>query len=331
MRRRMFKAAAAALVAAAAASLSAPLWAQESRYPSKPIRFIVPAAAGGPSDVVARLVAEKLAQALGQPVLVENKPGASLTLGTAAVAQASPDGYTLLFTTSTPIVMVPATLKKPPYDVQRDLTAVSHLGTTPLVLYVNATTPIHTIRQLVEAAKARPEAASYGSYGVGSTAHVLGEMLNKQTGVNMVHVPYKGVAPELQDLVGGQIMTATADIGTAAPLVKAGKIRPIAVTGSKRSSQLPEVATFTEQGISGMEPFSPWWGVFAPAQTPKAIVDQLSSEVAKIVRGGEVHARLVGFGVDPTGTTAAQGMDITRADMARWQAIIREVSYINFE
>lgn len=326
--RRQFLGAAVAACLVCATNVS---WGQDPRYPTKSIRFIVPASAGGPSDVVARLVAEKLGQALGQPVLVENKPGASLTLGTAAVAQASPDGYTLLFTTSTPIVMVPFTLKKPPYDVQRDLTTVSHLGTTPLVLYVNAASPIHNVRELVAAAKDKPDSASYGSYGTGSTAHVLGEMLNRQTGLKMVHVPYKGVTPELQDLIGGQILTATADVGTAGPLVKAGRIRPIAVTGNKRSSQLPDVPTFAEQGVSGMAPFSPWWGVFAPAQTPKPIIDQLSKEVAKIVQGGDVHARLLDFGVDPTGTNAAQAAEITRADMARWQAIIREVSYINFE
>lgn len=326
MRRIFLRAAALASLA-----LLLPAAAQDVRYPTRPLRFIVPASAGGPSDVVARLIAEKLGQALGQAVVVENKPGASLTLGTAAVAQAAPDGYTLLFTTSTPIVMVPFTLKKPPYDVQKDFTNVSHLGATPLVLYVNAGGPIHNLKQLIEAVKAKPEAGNYGSYGNGSSAHVLGEILNRQAGVKMVHVPYKGVAPELQDLVGGNILTAVADIGTAAPLVKGGKIRPIAVTGTKRSSALPDVPTFAEQGISGMEPFSPWWGLFAPAQTPRAIVDQLSAEVAKIVKSPDLHARLLGFGIDPTGTTSAQGNEITKADMAKWQAIVREVSYINFE
>jgi tripartite-type tricarboxylate transporter receptor subunit TctC len=328
MRRTLLKA--AAIIAAVYAMPSA--WAQDApAFPKKPLRFIVPAAAGGPSDVVARVVAEKLGQALGQPVLVENKPGASLTLGTAAVAKAEPDGYTLLFTTSTPIVMVPFTLKNPPYDVRKDLTTVSHIGSTPLVLYVNATSPVQNLRQLVEGVQAKPEAGNFGSYGNGSTAHVMGEILNRQLGLQMVHVPYKGVAPELQDLIGGQIMTAVADVGTALPLVKGGKIRPIAVTGTKRSPVLPDVATFGEQGIAGMEPFSPWWGVFAPQQTPRAIVDRLSTEIAKIVHTPEVHARLLGFGIDPSGTTAAQANEITRTDMARWQAIIRDVSDINFE
>lgn len=302
-----------------------------ARYPSKPIRFIVPASAGGPSDVIARLIAEKLTQSLGQTVLVENRPGAGLVLGTNAVAKADPDGYTLLFTTSTPIVMVPFTQKKVPYDVQKDFTTVSHIGTTPLVVYVNGSTSITTVRQMLDVAKAKPETANYGSYGNGSSAHVLGEFLIRQTGVKMTHVPYKGVAPELQDLVGGQIMIAVADIGSAAPLAKAGKIRPIAVTGTKRSSVLPDIPTFAEQGITGMEPFSPWWGLFAPQQTPKAIVDQLSAEVAKIVRTPDFNARLVAFGIDPSGTTSAQGNELTRVEMAKWQAIIKDMSHINFD
>jgi len=327
MRRTLLKTTLAVL----ACTIASAAWSQDARYPTKPIRFVVPAAAGGPSDVVARLFAEKLGTALGQAVVVENKPGASLTLGTVAVAQAQPDGYTLLFTTSTPIVMVPFTMKKVPYDVQKDLTTVSHLGSTPLVLYVNGTSPVQNVKQLVDAVKAAPDKANYGSYGNGSSAHVLGEMLNRQAGMKMVHVAYKGVAPELQDLLAGNIMTAVADIGTASPLVKAGKIRPIAVTGNKRSASLPDVPTFAEQGITGMEPFSPWWAVFAPAQTPRPIVEQLAGELARIVKLPDMQARMLGFGIDTTGTTPAQANEITRADMARWQAIIRDVSYINFE
>ncbi|SCK10455.1 Tripartite-type tricarboxylate transporter, receptor component TctC [Variovorax sp. HW608] len=326
--RRTFLTCALATVAAA---MAPPVRAQASPYPTRPVHFIVPASAGGPGDVIARLFAEPLGRALGQPVIVDNKPGASLTLGTAAVAQAQPDGYTLLFTTSTPIVMVPFTMKKAPYDVQRDLMPVAHLGSTALVLYVNASSAIHDVKQLVTAARSQPQAANYGSYGNGSSAHVLGEMLNRQTQLSMVHVPYKGVAPELQDLVAGNLMAAVADIGTAAPLVKAGRIRPVAVTGTKRASALPDVPTFAEQGISGMEPFSPWWGVFAPAQTPQPIVNQLSVELSKLVRQPEMQARLFALGIDATGTTSSQAAEITRAEIAKWQSIIRSVSYINFE
>ena len=326
--RRIFLSCALAAVATAVAPSG---WAQSDGYPHRPLRFIVPAAAGGPGDVMARLFAERLGRALGQAIVVENKPGASLTLGTAAVAQAQPDGYTLLFTTSTPIVMVPQTMKKAPYDVEKDLLAVSHLGSTSLVLYVNAASPIRNLEQLKQAAQAQPQSANYGSYGNGSSAHVLGEILNRQLVLSMVHVPYKGVAPELQDLIAGNLMTAVADIGTAAPLVKAGRLRPIAVTGSKRASTLPDVPTFAEQGVSGMEPFSPWWGVFAPARTPPAVVERLSQALAKVAHEPEMQTRLLGLGIDATGTTSAQATEITRVEVSRWKKILGEVSDINFE
>ena len=318
----------------------APLWlaaatvsatAQDDAYPNKPVRFIVPAAAGGPTDVVARLAAERLSVSLGQPVLVENRPGASLMLGTSAVAKSAPDGYIMLFTTSTSIVMVPFSLKNVPYDVQKDFTTVSHLGSTPLVLYVNATSSITNVKQLIDEIKAKPQSANYGSYGNGSSAHVLGELFVRQAGVKMVHVPYKGVAPELQDLIGGQILMAVADIGSAAPLVKGGRIRPVAATGTRRSSVLPDVGTFAEQGVSGMEPFSPWWGVFAPRQTPQAVVDKMSGEIAKLVKTPDFNARLLAFGIDPTDTTPAQANELTRGDTARWQAIVKDLSHIQFE
>lgn len=305
-------------------------FAQE-RYASRTIKFVVPSGAGGPTDAFARMIAEKLSSSLGQPIVVENKPGASLILGTSAVAQAAPDGYTLLFTTSTPLVQVPYTVKNVPYDVQRDLTGVSHLGSIPLVLYVNASSPVTNLRQLLELAKQKPEQANYGSIGTGSSFHILGEYMIKQAGVKMVHVPYKSVVAELQDLVGGQLLTAPADISAAAPLVAAGKLRPIAVTGSKRSALLPDVPTFGEQGITGMEPFMVWWGVFAPAKTPKPVVDQLSAEIVKIINSPEGKARLASLGADATGTDAARTNEITRSEMARWQQIIRELSYIKFD
>lgn len=300
-------------------------------YPNRVVKFIVPASAGGPSDIVARLVADKLSQSIGQPVIVENRPGGSLMIGTAAVAKSEPDGYTLLVTTSTPIVTVPFTMKNVPYDVQQDLITVSHLGSTPLVLYVGNNTPAKNLKDVLEIAKAKPASANYGSYGTGSSAHILNEHMIKQSGVKMVHIPYKGVAPELQDLVGGQILTGVADIGSAAPLVQGNQIRPVAVTGSKRSALLPEVGTFAEQGIAGLEPFSPWWGVFAPRKTPKPIVDKLSAEIQKIVRSPEFNAKMASLGIEPTGLLVDDADRATREEMARWQKIIANLSDIKFE
>ena len=311
--------------------LAASAQTAEQNYPTRVVRFIVPASAGGPSDIVARLVADKLGQALGQPVIVENRPGGSLMIGTSAVAKSEPDGYTLLVTTSTPIVTVPFTMKNVPYDVQQDLITVSHLGSTPLVLYVASASPANTLKDVLEIAKAKPEQANYGSYGTGSSAHILNEHVVRQTGVKMVHVPYKGVAPELQDLVGGQILTAVADIGSAAPLVKGGQIRPVAVTGSKRSTLLADVPTFAEQGVTGLEPFSPWWGVFAPRKTPKAIVDKLSAEIQKIVKSPEFNAKMASLGIEPTGMSSEEADRTTRDEMARWKGIIANLSDVKFE
>lgn len=321
-----------AMIAATALIGATAAMAQSAdNYPNRVVKFIVPASAGGPSDIVARLVADKLSQSIGQPVIVENRPGGSLMIGTAAVAKSDPDGYTLLVTTSTPIVTVPFTMKNVPYDVQQDLITVSHLGSTPLVLYVSNNTPAKNLKDVLEIAKAKPASANYGSYGTGSSAHILNEHMIKQSGVKMVHIPYKGVAPELQDLVGGQILTGVADIGSAAPLVQGNQIKPVAVTGSKRSALLPEVGTFAEQGIAGLEPFSPWWGVFAPRKTPKPIVDKLSAEIQKIVRSPEFNAKMASLGIEPTGLLVDEADRTTRDEMARWQKIIANLSDIKFE
>ncbi|MFM1987665.1 MAG: hypothetical protein RJA99_622 [Pseudomonadota bacterium] len=301
------------------------------RYPSRPVRFVVPAAAGGPSDLVARMVAQRLGDALGQPVIVENLPGAGMALGTQTVARAAPDGQTLLFTTSTPIVMTPFTVKKLTYDVKKDFATVAHVGTTPLVLYVNAAVPARDVAELVALAKAKQGELSYGSYGVGSSAHVLMEYLAREQGVRFVHVPYKGVSPQVQDLAGGQIAAAVADVGVPAPFVRNGRIRPIAVTGTRRAAALPDVPTFAEQGIRGMEPFSPWWGLFAPSATPAPIVARLATETVRIVRTPEFVAKLRELGGDATGESAEAAGAMVRDEWSRWERIIGSLSDISFE
>ena len=326
MRRYIFATFSCLLLLAPISSMHA-----QDRYPSRPIRLIVPLPAGGPTDAFARMLGEKLSQDLGQPVVVDNRPGASLMIGTAAVAKAEPDGYTLLFTTNAPIVQVPFTVKNVPYDVQKDLTALSHLGTTPMVLYVSASSSITSLKQLFDAAREKPASANYGSIGNGSGFHILNEYMIKQAGVGMVHVPYKSVIAQLQDLVGDQLLVATADISAAAPLVKGGKVRPIAVTGAKRSSLLPDVPTFAEQGIVGMEPFVVWWGVFAPQKTPKPIVDQLSTAITRFMHSPETRTKLVATGAEPTGTGSAQANEIIRQEMVRWQQIIRDLPQIKFD
>lgn len=301
------------------------------RYPSKPIKLVVPASPGGPSDVVARLFAERLSPALGQPVVVENRAGAAQTLGTATVAKADPDGYTLLFTTSTPIVTAPATLTNVPYDVTRDLVAVAQFGTTPLVLYGNANAGASSVKDMISLAKAKPGAITYGSYGTGSSAHLLVEYLSRQVNIELIHVPYRGVAPQVQDLVAGQIAFAVADIGIPAPFVKAGKLRALAVTGTHRASALPDVPTFGEQGIVGMEPFSPWWGLFAPIGVPRGIVQRLSVETVKIAKSADFGERLAGIGGTPTGIPFPEANELMLKDLARWREIVAQMPGVRLE
>jgi len=300
-------------------------------YPTRPIHFVIPTPPGGPNDVIGRLIADRLSRSLGQPVIVENKPGASQTLGTAFVAKARPDGYTLLFTSSTPIVMAPFTNKKLPYDATRDLVVISHVGTTPLVLYANAATGARSVKDVIRLAKAQPDAISYGSYGNGSAAHLLGEYFSRQAGLRLVHVPYKGVAPEIADLVGGQVNLGVADIGVPAPFVKAGKLRAVAVAGARRSAVLPEVPTFAEQGIAGMEPFTAWWGMFAPHGTPAPIVERLAAEVGRIVKSPDFAARMTSFGGEPTGLSGGAADAILREELAHWQKIVADLPDIKFD
>lgn len=300
-------------------------------YPSKPVTLVVPAAPGGPTDVIARMLSERLATALGQPVLVDNKPGATQMLGTHAVARSNADGYTLLFAPSTPIVIVPFTIKQVPYDVKRDLVMVSHIGSTPIVLCTNTSTPVHSIKELVGMAKSNPGALSYSTWGNNSSGHLLGEYLGKQTGIQMIHVGYRGMGPAVSDLIAGQVTFGMADAGTAAPHIKGGKIRALAVAGNSRSHALPDVPTFAEQGIAGMEIFSPWFAVLAPKATPKPIVDKISAAIVRIVKMPDFSERLVTFGVTPTGLEAAESTALLNKELDLWQKTIRALPDIKFE
>jgi tripartite-type tricarboxylate transporter receptor subunit TctC len=317
---------------APAAALAVPAWAQAPRFPTKPITFVVPAPAGGSSDVIARLIAERLAPVIGQPVVVDNKSGAAQTLGTGFVARAEADGHTLLFTTSTPLVIAPFTHKSLPYDMKRDFTMVTHIGSTPLLLYAHPSLPVSSLTQLLAYARSKkPEELNYGSYGNGSSAHLMGELLNKNASIKLLHVPYKGTAPMIQDLVAGIVQLAICDIGVPAQFVKAGKLKPLAITGTARSPALPEVGTFGEQGVDGMQPFAPWWGVLAPAATPRPIVELVSAEIVKIVKTPDVQSRFAAYGLDATGTTPELGQAMLNADLAQWQKIVAGLPGLKFD
>ena len=311
------------LLAGAAAALAAPtLLRAQPAWPSRPIRIVVPYTPGGFTDVTARLVAQKLQERLGQPVTIENKPGANSIIGVDIVAKAPPDGAT--FGVVIAAYAANTTLyPKLPYDPKRDLAAVSLIGISPLVAAVNNDAPFKTAVELIAYARAHPGKISFGSSGGGSAAHLTTEYLKALTGTYMVHIPYRGAAPALTDLMGGQIQLF---FDAASGLInpgKTGKVQLIGVASERRLSALPELPTFIEQGVKGFTG-STWAGMLAPAGTPKEIVKRVADEVARIVRLDDVKARLEAMGTIPVGGTPQEFETFLAAETAKWGKVIRD-------
>ncbi len=284
---------AVAAIAAACALNSTPATAQG--YPAKPLRIINPLAAGGNVDIVARGVAEHLGRALGQQVLVENRPGASALVGTRYVRNQPADGYTLLAIANT-FARVPALVTDPGYDPVRDFTGVSQTCDIPMVLVVNPSLPVRSVKEFIALAKRRPGELTYGSAGNGGTGHVAAEMFSQQAGIRLMHIPYKGNAPAMTDLVGGQIMLLFDQVSTSAGYIKSGRLRPLGVTTRTRSPLFPEVPTIDEAGLRGFED-STFNGLMAPAGTPREILERLRGEVVKAVAAPALRERFDRIGV----------------------------------
>ena len=305
---------------AMAATLAAPV-AFAQAWPAKPIRIIVPYPPGGFTDVTARLIGQKLQERLGQTVVIDNKAGANGTIGVADMARSAPDGYTFSVVIAAHAAN-PSLYAKLPYD-PRDLAAVSLIGQSPLVAAVNKDTPFKTARELVDYAKRNPGKLSYGSSGNGAAAHLTTELLKSMTQTDMVHIPYKGAAAALQDLMGGQIQLL---FDAASGLInpgKTGQVQLIGVAAERRLPMLPDVPTFIEQGITGFTG-STWAGLLAPARTPPAVIKQLSEEIARIVRLDDVKARLEGMGTLPVGSTPDEFTAFIDAEGVKWGKVIRD-------
>jgi tripartite-type tricarboxylate transporter receptor subunit TctC len=281
--------------------------ASTASYPSKPVRMVVPYAPGGVADIVARLLAERLSQNLGQPVVVLNKDGAGTIIGTDYAAKSAPDGYTVLLT-STAIVMNASTGRKLPYDLRRDLSPLSIFYIQPNVLVVHPSVKAVSVKELIAYAKANPRKLRYGSSGVGAVIHLYTELFATSTGITLTHVPYKGVAPAMVDLVAGQIDLMFAGILNAGPHVYAGKLRALGISTRERSATLPDVAPISEQGVPGFD-VKTWYGLFVPANTPRSIMDRLHAEVAKIAAMPDFRERLEAHG----GEAVALGPDVFKA------------------
>jgi tripartite-type tricarboxylate transporter receptor subunit TctC len=308
-----------ALLALSLGALSGPVAAQE--YPNKPIKFVVPYPPGGGTDVVARIVNEPLATALGQPIIIDNRGGAAGNLGTDIVAKAPADGYTILFTLSSHTIN-PKLYERLPFDVERDFIPVSLVALIPQILVVNPSVPITSIKELIAYAKANPGKLNYASVGIGSPAHVAGELFKQKTGIDMVHVPYKGGGPAITDTIGGQVQLAFVSLPAALQHVKSGRLRAIAVTSAKRSASAPDVPTIAEAGVPGYEAAT-WTGVIGPAGLSRPVLLKLNAAVNHAIESPAFLARFAKIGDEPAGGTPEDFAETIRRDSAKWAEVVK--------
>ena len=291
-------------------------------YPSKPVRIIVPFAPASTIDIIGRIIAPKLSEALAQPVLVDNRPGAGGAVGMEAAAKAAPDGHTIVIGALGPLAMNPALYPKTPFDPVRDFAAVSLLATGPVVIAVHPSVPVKDVKELVALAKQRPGQLNFGSPGVGSSPHLTGELLKMLTGVDIVHVPYKGNSEALTDLISGRVSIVFTGVPPVVPMVKAGRAKLLATTGRQRLAQLPDVPTIAEAGYPGAQVLI-WYGAVAPAATPKDVIARLNREIVKVMQVPDVRERFSQQGIDPETSTPEQFAQLVREEYARWTKVIR--------
>ena len=296
----------------------------EDNYPSRPVQLIIPFAAGGPTDIVGRIMGAKMGQLLGQQIVVEDKAGAGGNIGADFVAKSSPDGYTLLFATVSTNAINPGLYKHMPYDAVRDFAPIGRVGVTPTILMVNPSVPATDVKSLVALIKANPGKYNYGSSGLGSILHLCGEEFKALAGgLDIVHVPYKGSAPMDTDLMGGQITMAFDATPTSLPLSQSGKVRAVGAGMATRLAAMPDLPTLQEQGLKGYECYT-WNAVLAPAGTPKPIVDRLNAAINKSLADPVVSGALQKAGIDPTpGSTPASTADFVKTEIAKWAPIIK--------
>jgi tripartite-type tricarboxylate transporter receptor subunit TctC len=301
------------------AALALPAAAQT--YPARPVRVIVGFTPGGGVDINARMLAPKLTEYLGQPFLVENRPGAGTNIANELVAKSPPDGYTLLCTTPALAINM-ALYAKLPFDALRDFVAISVFSESPNVLVVNAKLPAASVRELIEMARKSPGRLNYSSAGVGTTQHLSAELLKLRTGTFIVHIPYKGTSPSLTGLIAGEVDLSFANIPAIQAHVKSGRLRALATTGARRDLQLPEVPTMKEAGVEGLN-VTVWYGLLAPAGTPREIVQALAAATARATRDGELRKRMLEQGADPVGSSPEEFGKLLREEVARWAEVVR--------
>ena len=305
------------MAAGVAGASVAPVWAQD--YPSKPVRIMVSTAPGGMADTLGRLLASHLTQAMGQQFYVENRGGAGNIIGIDAVAKSPPDGYTLLVCAGT-IAVNHIMYKKMPYDVERDLAPITQLVSLPNVLVVHPSQPYKTLADFIAAAKKQPGKINYASAGIGSNLHLSMELLKALAGINVTHVPYKGVGPAMSDLLGGHVASMVSNIASAKQHVITGKLRALAVTSRGRAAALPDVPSMAEAGVKGYEVLN-WFGMFAPAGTPQPIITRMNAEAKKMLTAPEMQKRLVNEGAQAVNSTPAEFAAFVKAEMDQWTKV----------
>jgi tripartite-type tricarboxylate transporter receptor subunit TctC len=302
--------------------LVASLAAFAQSYPSKPIKIVVPYPPGGFNDTLGRTLAAKFSEAWGQPAFVENKPGGNTLIGSDLVAKSPPDGYTLLVV-AFPFAVTPSLIRNMPYDTLRDFAPVILAAQSPNLLVVNPQLPVKSVAELIALAKSQPGKLSYASTGNGSSNHISMELFKSMAGVDILHVPYKGSAPAVTDLLGGQVTVMFDNVPNVLPQVKAGRLRALGTSGTKRTPLAPDVPTVSEAGVPGYE-VTVWFGLVAPAGTPREIVQKLNAEVTKILAMPDVRERFLAQGVEPVGSTPEQFGDHIRSQMAKWAKVVHD-------
>lgn len=307
----------------AIALLGGTVAAHAQSYPAKPIRWVVPYPAGGGSDFLARTIGQQLSQQISQPVTVDNKPGGNTAIAASEVARSAADGYTILSADNGTMVFNTALYSKLTYNPEKDLTPVTLMGRFPMILVVGPNSDVKDAKDFVAKAKAAPGKISYGSADAGSPHHLAMELLKVNSGLHMVHIPYRGAAPALTDLAGGQVNAMMVDLAAGAGFIKGGKVRPLAVANPTRLPQLPDVPTFAELGFKGVEA-SAQVGIVAPANTPADTVAALQKQVATAIQQPAIRQKLIDFGIEPVGSTPQQYAELIRTEVQRWHQLIRE-------
>lgn len=309
------------IVLAGALALAAPAAAQE-KYPTKPVRFVVPYAAGGSTDTLARAISGKLSEYLGEQVIVDNRPGASGDIGMQMVARAAPDGYTIVLGYIANLAIGPSLYEKMPYDPVKDFAPITQVAGASNIIVVHPAVPARTFKEFIAYARANPKKVNFASAGVASVGHLTGELLNNLAGIDMVHVPYKGSGQAISDVVGGHVKVMISGMASTLPHVRSGKLYGLATTGLKRTPATQDIPTVAESGFPGFEASS-WFGVLAPAKTPKPVIARLHADIVKALRQPEVEKKLEAIGFEIVGSTPEQFAAYIRSEIKKWEKVVR--------